>query len=94
MGQSHHTVCCEAPTAVKASQVEALPVLWSVRCLQRMGEAEAEAARNSNLVHAVTYQEALAGIFKPPPSEHRADFAGLFLNCVVAGEAPHSVSQP
>ncbi len=52
-----------------------------------MQEAEADAARNANLVHAITYQEAIAGIFKPPPSEHRADFMGLFLNCVVAGEA-------
>ena len=56
-------------------------------CPQRMQEAEADAARNANLVHAITYQEAIAGIFKPPPSEHRADFMGLFLNCVVAGEA-------
>ena len=53
--------------------------------LQRMSEAEAEAARNSRLVHAITYQEAIAGIFKPPPPEHRANFMGLFLNCVVAG---------
>ena len=53
-----------------------------------MQEAEAEAARNARLVHAITYQEAIAGIFKPPPSEHRADFLGLFLNCVVAGKAP------
>ena len=52
-----------------------------------MHEAEAEAARNANLVHAITYQEAIAGIFKAPPSEHRADFMGLFLNCVVAGDA-------
>ena len=51
-----------------------------------MQEAEADAARNANLVHAITYQEAIAGIFKPPPSQHRADFMGLFLNCVVAGE--------
>ena len=54
--------------------------------LQRMSEAEAEAARNSRLVHAITYQEALAGIFKPPPPEHLANFMGLFLNCVVAGQ--------
>ena len=47
--------------------------------------AEAEAARNSRLVHAITYQEAIAGIFKPPPSAHLANFMGLFLNCVVAG---------
>ena len=50
-----------------------------------MSEAERDAARNARLVHAVTYQEAIAGIFKPPPAEHRADFMGLFLNCVVAG---------
>ncbi len=56
-------------------------------CVQRMQEAEADAARNANLVHAITYQEAIAGIFKPAPLEHRADFMGLFLNCVVAGEA-------
>ncbi|CAL5218517.1 g204 [Coccomyxa viridis] len=55
------------------------------RIMRRMQEAEADAARNANLVHAITYQEAIAGIFKPPPSEHRADFMGLFLNCVVAG---------
>ena len=50
-----------------------------------MSEAERDAARNARLVHAITYQEAIAGIFKPPPAEHRADFMGLFLNCVVAG---------
>jgi len=62
--------------------------LTKLDVVQRMQEAEAEAARNARLVHAITYQEAIAGIFKPPPSEHRADFLGLFLNCVVAGKAP------
>ena len=51
-----------------------------------MEEAEALAQRNAGLVHAITYQEALAGVFEPPPPDEKAtsDAAGLYLNCVGA----------
>jgi hypothetical protein len=53
---------------------------------QEMEEAEALAQRNAGLVHAITYQEALAGVFEPPPPDEKAtsDAAGLYLNCVGA----------
>ncbi|KAK9915918.1 hypothetical protein WJX75_005971 [Coccomyxa subellipsoidea] len=55
--------------------------------VKELEEAEAQAKRNASLVHAITYQEAIAGIFKPAPPDEQAtsDLAGLTLNCVVAG---------
>ena len=67
---------------------------WVVHCRnpaaaapeQDMEEAEALAQRNAGLVHAITYQEALAGVFEPPPPDEKAtsDAAGLYMNCVGA----------
>ncbi len=46
--------------------------------MQELEEAEAQAKRNAGLVHAMTYQEAIAGIFQPPPPDEHAtsDLAG------------------
>ena len=46
--------------------------------VQDLEEAEALAKRNAGLVHAITYQEATAGIFQPPPPDEQAtsDLAG------------------
>ena len=61
---------------------------------QDMEEAEALAQRNAGLVHAITYQEALAGVFEPPPPDEKAtsDAAGLYMNCV--GALPVFLSVP
>lgn len=40
--------------------------------VQELEDAEAQANRNAGLVHAITYQEAIAGIFSPPPSDEQA----------------------
>ncbi|BDA44398.1 SPX domain-containing membrane protein At4g11810 [Coccomyxa sp. Obi] len=57
------------------------------RIVKELEDAEAQAKRNAGLVHAITYQEAIAGIFQPPPPDEHctSDLAGLVLNCLVAG---------
>lgn len=46
--------------------------------MQELEDAEVQAKRNAGLVHAITYQEAIAGIFQPPPADEHAtsDLAG------------------
>jgi hypothetical protein len=59
---------------------------YKSRLTQELDTAEQLARRNASLVHAITYQEAIAGIFSPPPPDEEAtsDLAGAASSCIAA----------